>query len=123
MVVDLNRSRRDKPYRCLYWNRDLSGVMDNQELIHKKNPSGVFYCKISSSKFNDTQELAGMRYGVESITIETEDYIRINKDDLVMFKGDIWLAGRINTDPIQKNAQFSAQESNKTIIELIKGTL
>ena len=121
IMVDLYRSRRGKFYRCQYWSRKTSGVMDNEELIHSTTPSGVFYAKISSSKFNDTRELAGLQYGTESISIETEDIVEINKNDLIQFKGDIWLVGRVNTDPLQKNSEFSSRESNKTYIELFKG--
>lgn len=121
-MIDLNRSRRGYNYRCFYWKRDVSGVMDNEELIHKTRPTGVFYAKIASSKANDTQDVAGVfRVGSEGITVETQDIVDLDKDDLVQFDGDIWLAGRVNSDPIQKNAEFGHKVSNKTTIELNKG--
>ena len=122
IMVDIYRSRRGKFYKCFYWKRDESGVMDNETLVHKTKPSGLFYAKISSSKFNDTQDVAGVfRFGTEGINIETDDIVNIDKDDLVQFKGNIWLVGRVNNDPIQKNSEFSSHESSHTFIELNKG--
>lgn len=122
IMVDIYRSRKGKFYRCLYWKRDVTGVMDNETLVHNTKPSGVFYAKISSSKFNDTQDIAGVfRVGTEGINIETEDIIDLDKDDLVQFDGAIWIVGRCNSDPVQKNAEFGHRTSKKTLIELDKG--
>lgn len=121
-MVDIYRSRRGKFYKCFYWKRDVSQPMDNEELIHKERPSGTFYAKISSSHFNDTQDVAGVfRVATEGINIETEDIVDLDKDDLVQFRGNIWLVGRVNSDPVQKNSEFSSHESCKTYIELNKG--
>lgn len=96
--------------------------MDNEELIHETRPSGVFYAKISSSKFRDAQDIAGVfRVGTEGVDIETEDIVNLDRDDLVQFRGSIWLVGRVNSDPVQKNSEFSNRESSKTLIELNKG--
>ena len=123
VMIDLNRSRRGYNYRCLYWKRDETGVMDNETLIHKKTPDGVFYAKIVSSKANDTQDVAGVfRVGYEGITIETQDIVHLDKDDIILFDNKKWLVGRVNNDPIQKNAEYSHKTSNKTTIELNKGT-
>lgn len=121
-MIDLYRSRRGYNYKCFYWKRDVSGVYDNEELTHKTRPTGVFYAKIVSSKGNDTQDVAGVfRVGTEGITIETLDIVNLDKDDLVQSDGNIWLAGRVNSDPLQKNAEFGHKVSNKTTIELSKG--
>ena len=121
-MVDIYRQRRGKFYKCSYWKRDPKGVMDNEELIHKTSPAGIFYANISSSKYQDMQDLAGVfRVGSERITIETEDFVNVDADDLVSFKGSMWKVVRSNTDPVQKNSEFSSRESNKTYIELIKG--
>lgn len=121
-MVDIYRSRRGKFYKCSYWKRDTNGVMDNEELIHKQSPAGIFYANISSSKYQDMQDIAGVfRVGSERITIETEDFVKVDADDLVSFKGAMWKVIRSNTDPLQKNSEFSSRESAKTYIELIKG--
>ena len=122
-MIDLNRSRRGYNYKCFYWKRDANGVMDNEELVHKTTPAGVFYAKIVSSKSNDKQDIAGVfRVGIEGITIETNDIVALEKDDLIQFDGKIWIAGRISDDPVQKNAEFGHRTSKKTVIELNKGT-
>lgn len=121
-MVNIYRSRKGKFYRCLYWKRNVDEPMDNETLVHNKIPDGVFYAKISSSKANDTQDFAGVfRVGTEGINIETEDIVDLDKDDLVQFDEAIWIAGRVNSDPVQKNAQFGRRTSNKTYIELNKG--
>lgn len=121
-MIDLYRSRRGYNYKCFYWKRDTSGVYDNEELIHKTRPTGVFYAKIVSSKANDTQDVAGVfRVGTEGITIETLDIVNLDKDDLIQFDGNIWIVGRVNNEPLQKNAEFGHKTSNKTTIELNKG--
>lgn len=121
-MVDLNRSRRGYNYRCLYWKRDESGIMDNEELVHNKKPDGLFYAKIISSKANDTNDIAGVfRVGTEGLTVETQDFINLDKDDIVQFDENIWLVGKVNTEQIQKNAEFGRKVSNRTTIELNKG--
>ena len=96
--------------------------MDNEEIIHNYKPDGVFYAKIVSSKSNDTQDIADVfRVGIEGLTLETQDVIDLDKDDLVQFDGYVWLVGRINNDQLQKNAEYGNRTSNKTIIELNKG--
>ena len=121
-MVDIYRSRKGYNFRCLYWNRNENGIMDNEELIHSTNPNGIFYAKIISSKAQDKQDIVGVfRVGSESIMIETQDVISINKDDLIQFDNAIWMVGRVNTEPIQKNAEFSRITSVKTTIELYKG--
>lgn len=122
IMVDIYRSRRGYNYHCLYWKRDVSEPMDNEDLIYAKKPSGAFYAKIISSKANDVQDIVGVfRVGTEGITIETQDIVYLDKDDLVQFDGKIWIVGRVNSDQIQKNAEFGRAVSNKTIIELDKG--
>lgn len=121
-MVDIYRSRKSYPYRCLYWKRDVNGIMDNETLTHNKRPDGVFYAKIASSKSNDTKDIANVfRVGFEGITIETQDLVELDKDDIVSFDEKIWLVGRCNNDPIQKNAEYGRRTSSKTTIELNKG--
>ena len=122
IMVDLRRSRRGYNYKCFYWKRDISQTMDNEELVHNSRPTGVFYAKIVSSKSNDKQDIAGVfRVGIEGISIETQDIVDIDKDDLVQFDGSIWIVGRVNSDPVQKNAMFGHHSSKITVIELDKG--
>lgn len=119
---DIYRSARTHPYKCVYWKRYINGVMDNEELVIKRQPSGMFYAKISSSHFNDTIDVAGaVRYGVESVTIETNDIVKLDKDDLVQYRRKIWHVDGVNDDPIQKNAFYSGTESKTTYIKLTKG--
>lgn len=121
-MVDIYRSRRGYNYQCFYWKRNEEGVMDNEELVHNKRPDGVFHAKISSSKANDTQDVVGVfRVGTEGLTLETQDFVDLDKDDLVQFDNAIWIVGRVNSEAIQKNAEFGRRTSNKTIIELDKG--
>lgn len=121
-MIDIYQSRRKYPYRCTYWKRDLNGVMDNNTLIHEKTPDGVFYARIASSKYSDTQDVINVFHVAEQgLTLETQDIVSLEKDDIVLFRGQHWLAGRINNDPVQKNAEFGAKESNITYIELRKG--
>ena len=96
--------------------------MDNEELVHNKKPDGLFYAKIISSKANDTNDIAGVfRVGTEGLTVETQDFINLDKDDIVQFDENIWLVGKVNTEQIQKNAEFGRKVSNRTTIELNKG--
>lgn len=121
-MVDIYRSRRGYNFRCIYWKRNVDEPMDNEDLVHNKRPDGIFYAKIISSKANDTQDIVGVfRVGIEGLTIETQDSVNLDKDDLVQFDEKIWIVGRVNTEQVQKNAEFGRSVSNKTIIELDKG--
>ena len=50
-----------------------------------------------------------------------EDLQYLDKDDLVQFDEKVWIVGRVNSEQVQKNAEFGRRVSNKTIIELDKG--
>lgn len=119
-MIDIYRSRRGKNFKCLYWKRKI--LLNQEELEHKKNVSGVFYATITTSKSKDIQDIANVfRIGVEEIVLQTEDIVNLEPDDKVLFKGDIWLVLRTNDEVIQKNAQYGLCESKSTNIYLRKG--
>ena len=83
-MVDIYRSRRTKNYRCLYWKRKI--ILNQEELEHRKNVSGVFYATITTSKSKDIQDIANVfRVGVEEIVLQTEDIVNLEPDDKVLF--------------------------------------
>lgn len=121
-MVDIYRSRKGYNYRCLYWKRDKEGAMDNEELVHKEMPSGIFYARVYSDRSRDKQDVAGVfRTGLDSITLETNDTVDIEEDDLVQFNCEVWIAGRSSSEPIQKMSEFGYHASQRTILELRKG--
>lgn len=119
---DIYQSIKGYNYTCFYWKRNTTQPMDNEEIVHNQQPSGIFHAKIITSKSSDKNDLVGVfRVDVEGMTIETRDIVDLKKDDLIQFDNQIWLVGRVNTDPIQKNAEFGRYVSNKTTIEINRG--
>lgn len=122
-MIDLSHSRRGYNYRCMWWKRDQSGAMDNEELVIKTAPAGVFYAKISNGKSSDKQDLAGVfRSNVEGVTIETNDVVDIEADDVVLFDGERWVATRVSDEREQKAAEYGRRAGGKTSISLAKGS-
>lgn len=122
MGVDITRGRRGYNYKCTYWKRKLNGVYDNEELIMRNNPSGTFYAKIVSERTNSSMDIGGVFHDYnDSISIETECKVNIQKDDIVKFNGTKWLVELVRVMPIQKNAEFSRNTSNRTTIVLQRG--
>jgi len=58
--INIYHSRRINYNRCLYWERDESGIGNEDELIYKKKPSGVFYATESNVETNSMNMLAGV---------------------------------------------------------------
>lgn len=120
-MIDIYRPRRGHNYKCLYWKKDTNQV-NNEVLVHNSQPTGLFYAKIYSSKATEKQNFAmAFRISTQGLTIETEDIIALEEDDIVKFDGEIWLVGKVMTEPVQKNAEFGRRTSVKTLIELKKG--
>lgn len=121
-MIDVTRGRRGYNYKCTYTKRKKSGVMDNEELNYRNNTSGTFWAKIISERFNDSNDIGGVFHDYsESITIETECIVHIEKDDLVKFNGKEWRVENVRILPIQKNAEFGKRTSNKTTMVLQRG--
>lgn len=122
MAINLYRSRRGKFFKCRYWKRNTVGFQDNEELYYMKAPDGIFYAKISSSRGNAKQEVANVfQFGYDELTIQTEDIVKIDANDIIEFDNCIWIAERVNDEIVQKNAQFSCKTSRITTIVLRKG--
>lgn len=122
MAIDLYRSRRNNFFKCNYWKRNVIGIQDNEELIHNITPSGIFYAKIVDSKMDTAQDIANVfRSGYEEMSIQTEDIVDIQHDDIVLFRGQLWFAERVNENVIEKNTQFSTKPSKQTTILIRKG--
>ena len=121
-MIDLSRGRREYNYRCTYWKRKTNGVYDNEELIMKNNPNGIFWAKVVSERTNSSLDIGGVFHDCnDSITIETECVVKVEKDDIVKFNGFKWLVENVKVMPIQKNAEFGKRTSNITTIVLQRG--
>lgn len=121
-MVDIYRKRVGYNYRCLYWKRDRTHDLDNEEIVHFHTPSGVFYAKKVSSNTRNAQDVAGVfRVDYNRIIIETNDKVFIEKDDLIKIDNVIWIVDKATTEDLQKNNEFGVNSSKKTIIDLQRG--
>lgn len=119
-MIDIYRSRRGSNLECFYWKRDNTSESD--EIIMKSKPSGFFYAKFISEKEKGKQDFANsFRVEFEGTQIQTEDKIDLAKDDIVVFNNKKWIVTRIGERIVQKNSEFSIDESKITTIGIQKG--
>ena len=121
-MIDLYSSRRNKPYKCLYWKRDNLHYLNNEVLKHRENPSGMFYASVVSRRDKENQDIVNVFHNnYESISLETEDKVNLKQDDKVLFNNEIWLVLRVSEEYKTKNALYLQNISKKTIIYIARG--
>lgn len=121
-MIDIYTSRRNRPYKCLYWKRDNLYYQNNEELKHRKVPSGIFYASVVSRKEKEKQDIVNVFHNnYETISLETEDKVDITQDDKVLFNDEIWLVLRVSEEYKTKNAFYLKNISKKTIIYITRG--
>ena len=121
-MVDIYNSRRTNHFKCKYWKRNTVHYQDNEELIYRINPEGIFYARIISSKSDSDQDVANVfKVGYEELTLETSDNVNIEHEDIVLFDNALWFVERANSDKKQKNAQYMRNTSKKTTMLIRRG--
>ena len=120
-LVDIFTSRRDFFDDCMYWSVNEEEYIDPNELVHNTTPSGYFTAKQVSSEDNTSQVIGGaFMFDSTRITLKTNDIMDglIKKNDIVLFRGEIWRVEDVQKTPIKKSHQLSVIISYTFFIRL-----
>lgn len=116
-MIDLYTSRRAYPLKCLLFKRDEKQLGDSDELIHNTQPSGIFYARIVSDKYNSSEQYANVfdiKY--QELQLETNDKVNCEEHDIILVRRKKWLVISTREMPLLKNMEFSTTESKRTTI-------
>ena len=93
MSFDLFQSRRNYNEPCKWWTRNESEDFTDDELIHKRVPSGTFMAKEVSPETERDNPIANAWLLLRSgTTIKTPDNIMgIQPEDIVYYAGEKWI--------------------------------
>lgn len=121
-MVDIYRSRRNNFYKVAYYKRNEKGVRDNDILTYNKKPDGYFYARfINDNRANDSNTAGVFNHHSDEANIITEDIVDIGPHDKIVLKGKEWVIVYVQETFINKNSEFSNNESKQTILTIRKG--
>lgn len=121
-MVDIYRSRRNNFYKVAYYKRNEKGIRDNDVLTYNKEPSGYFYARfISDKRINDNHTVGVFAHHSDEVNIITSDSVDISSHDKIVLKGKEWIVVYVQETFINKNSEFSNNESKETILTIRRG--
>lgn len=120
--IDIYHSRRINYNRCIYWVRDEDGIGDEDELIYKKKPAGIFYATESNAETNSANMLAGVFMTEQyDVLLESSDWLDVLcKDCIVKYNGELWRVNEVQKKPYKKESQFRTKKTYKWFIGLVR---
>lgn len=125
MPIDIFNSRRKCYEECYWWSRDPNIDFDEDELIYKRQPTGMFYAYEFVPETLDNNIAGGaFLFDRTSVTLKTYDECSgIKNADLVRYQGDRWIVESVQKMHIRNQANEFAEEryvSHCWIIQLRK---
>lgn len=120
--INIYHSRRINYNRCIYWERDESGIGNEENLIYEKKPAGIFYATESNAETNSTNMLAGVFMTEQyDILLESTDWLDgLHKDCLVKYNDQLWRVNEVQKKPYKKESAFRNKKTYKWFIGLIR---
>lgn len=117
--VDIYHSRRTNYAECKYWTRNEK-VGSPESWILNHTPSGKFYAKEISPKYNQFGQLGNVfGYDINGITLETDDDVyELERGCLVLYNGHCWTVENVQYQVHRKESQFSQHIDYKYIISI-----
>ena len=119
-TVDLFHSRRTSYAECIYWLRDERVSVGNvNEWILKHSPSGTFYAKEESPRFNSENRVNSSSFDKNTITLSCDDDISdIKRGCIVLYNGKTWFVESVQGEPHRKECEFSVDIDYKYYVSL-----
>ena len=117
--IDEFTSRRTNFDECEYWVR--KDTDDLNELIYEtRKRTGTFSAKQENNETSTPQVVGGVfMFSSRNVTISTNDDISdINENDIVKFRGEIYIVSQVQRILIKKNNQFYNEKRYKTYLSL-----
>ena len=117
--VDIFVSRRDNFDECKYWCRKPN-ENPNELVYEMRKPDGYFDAKMSNPENFGTDVVGGVfMFDTNFVMIETnDDVFKLKANDVVEFRGKIYMITDIQKRPLRKNNQFTNELAYKYYISL-----
>ena len=117
--VDIFVSRRDNFDECKYWCRKPS-ENPNELVYEMRKPDGYFDAKMSNPENFGTDVVGGVfMFDTNFFMIETnDDVFNLKANDVVEFRGNIYMITDIQKRPLRKNNQYTNELAYKYYISL-----
>lgn len=117
-----NHSRRTQFDICKFWKRNEENIGDSDKLIHNKKPDGLFFARLVNVKSKQEGNINGVILFSKDTTIlySTDDLKDLERGDLILFRGEMWLVESVQNQQITKESQYFKEESFVYYINLRK---
>lgn len=113
-------SRRVNYDECKYWKRDNTSK-DLEEYVYENEFTGIFYARETNSLYKEKDIVGDMfMFDRNTITIETDDIVDIDSNDIVLYDDDYWCVVNVQEKIKHKSSQFLKKTFHKTYIQLRK---
>lgn len=110
MAFDLFQSRRNFNERCRWWTRNESDDFEDNELVYKRIPSGMFYAKEANANTDDNNVISGtFMFSRSTVTIISPDDLRgIKPKDIIEYQEELWRVDNIQNKKARiQNSEFA----------------
>lgn len=123
MAIDIYNSRRDYPYRCLFYKRKSKRSAEQEGIRRSDKPDGVFFAReIQGIERNSDEDSDVFDVPYQYETLETQDDLsQAQKGDLVVAGGSKWIILSITRKKLNRRSYFSIRPSSVYILELRSG--
>ena len=120
MGVNIYTSRRDTFDKVFYWKRN-EDIKDLAKYVYETKPDGLFYAKEITPESEDGQQINNaFMFDNTTITIYTEDSVKIEKNDIVKYDDEIWRVVNVQRQHIHKTHQFMKNGFYRTYLQLTR---
>lgn len=111
----INRGRRDYNEYCSYY-KIIDKNKDKSELVRSEKPNGYFYAKNITQKYKENLIHSGiMMIDNNNIQLETREKLDLTTNDVVVYRGKIYIIESLQEKWEYKNKMFVADELQATI--------
>ena len=120
-TVDLFQSRRTAFAECKFWIRDNKEArIDPSAWVLQHKPSGTFYAKEISPKYNQMNQAGGVfAFDRNVITLECDDDISdISRGCLVLYNGKVWTVDNVQAMVHRKESEFNVDTDYKYVVSI-----
>lgn len=117
--VDIYQSNRKFFEKCYFWKNDDKNNYNLNEYVIKNKPEGFFYARKYNPIMQRKETVSSFMYNKSSLTIETNNLIDIDVNDIIKFSNEYWIV--VNIQRIEKLRQMEFMRNNfdgTLIIEL-----
>ena len=110
MAFDLFQSRRNYNEPCKWWKRDESDNYEDNKIVYKRQPNGVFWAKEVNAETYQVATVGGsFKFDRQTVQIKSPDDLSgIDHMDIVEYQGELWIVETVQkTKAKMQHTQFA----------------